>query len=76
MFSILVNKLTRISKTSSLIIGHVYNNHVSPFVPCVDIVDDLPVGAKIKNKHIKTTITCPFIRQFSQERVDLLLTDL
>ena len=51
----LINKSTRIGKTSSTIIEHIYANgsfhkHVSLFIICADILDHLPVCAEVKYK--------------------------
>ena len=51
----LINKPTRIGKTFSTIIEHIYANgtfynHVSLFIICADILDHLPVCAEVKYK--------------------------
>ena len=57
----LINKPTRIGKTSSTIIKHIYANgsfhkHVSLFIICADILDHLPVCAEVKYKPTKKSI--------------------
>ena len=54
----LIYKPTRIGKTSSTIIEHIYANgsfynHVSLFIICADILDHLPVCAEVKYKPTK-----------------------
>ena len=77
----LINKPIRIGKTSSTIIDHIYangtfDNQVSPFILCADILDHLPVCAEVKYKPTKKTIKRPFLRQFSEERMEMFLIDL
>ena len=77
----LINKPTRIGKTSSTIIDHIYangtfDNQVSPFILCADISDHLPVCAEVKHKPTKKIIKRPFLRQFSEERMEMFLIDL
>ena len=76
----LINKLTRIGKTSSTIIKHIYANgssynHVSPFTLCADISDHLSVCAEVKYKQTKKPFKLFFLRQFSEKRMELFLID-
>ena len=77
----LVYKPTRIDKTSSTIIDHIYangtfDNQVSPFILCADISDHLPVCIEVKYKPTKKKIKRPFLQQFSEKRMEMFLIDL
>ena len=47
-----------------------------PFFLYADISDHLSVCAEVKYKQIKNTAKRPFVRPFSQQRVEMFLTDL
>ena len=77
----LTNKPTRIGKTSSTVIDHIYangtfDNQVSPFILCANISHHLPVCAEVRYKPTKKIIKHPFLRQFSEERMGMFLIDL
>ena len=76
-----INKPTRITKTSSTIIDHVYANQnlvnsIYPAVMIHDISDHLPIIVEYRTANMKKETFRPLIRQLPDEKVENFLIDL
>ena len=74
----LIYKPTRIGKTSSTIIEHIYangsfDNQDSVFIICADISNHLLVCAEVKYKPTEKPFNRLLLRQFSEKRMEVFL---
>ena len=77
----LINKPTRIGKSSSSIIDHIHANsvlkkHILPIMLYEDISDHLPICAIVQCNPFEKTATRPLRLIISQDNIDLFFEDL